>query len=101
MQIVHRCWSLVPFLLLATLPAGAEVTLSPAATNAEAAAAGRLQAGGEGARRWASAAPQVAQVFSNGVVVGVSPGQARVTVEGSTPAEQAECLITVHAAAAP
>jgi hypothetical protein len=39
------------------------------------------QAGG-GAGRWTSSAPQVAEVFQNGFVVGLTPGQARVEIAG-------------------
>jgi hypothetical protein len=45
---------------------------------------------------WKSSAPQIAQVFQNGFVVGLRPGQATVTREAGAN-KAAECLVTVQA----
>jgi hypothetical protein len=75
----------------------AQVALKKAALEIQVGSAERLalKAGtGEGGP-WKSTAPQIAQVFQNGFVVGLSPGQARVTREAGAN-EAAEFLITVE-----
>ncbi len=47
---------------------------------------------------WQSTAPQVAEVFQNGFVVGLTPGQSRVTARNSATGEMAECAVTVKSA---
>lgn len=55
--------------------------------------------GGQGSgARWESSAPQVAQVFQNGYVVGLTAGEARVRVHELATGEAAECVILVKVA---
>ncbi len=79
--------------------AGAEVTLNKATLGLEVGSVERLSLEGSPGSgvRWESSAPQIAQVFQNGFVVGLSPGEARVRVLESGTGEAAECVITVKA----
>jgi hypothetical protein len=92
----------VLFLLLTCgFPAWARVTLERTLLPLETGSAGRLHAEGDRAGRWESSAPKVAEVFQNGFVIGLAPGEAHIKVTGSELNDTAECVVTVKPAPAP
>lgn len=50
---------------------------------------------GGGDIQWESSAPQIAQVFQNGYVIGLMPGEARVRAHGTGSNSFAECLVRI------
>lgn len=86
------------FALALSRESGAQVVLNKASLKLQVGAAERLspKAGTGGGLRWESSAPQIAQVFQNGFVVGLKPGQARVQAREAGANKAAECLITVE-----
>lgn len=55
----------------------------------------RLNSPPTNALQWESSAPSVAQVFQNGFVVGLTPGQVRILARHGPATEAAECVVTV------
>jgi len=90
-------WLIVAFAFIGETRA--EVTLNKTSLEVHVGAAAQLglTSGKGGDVRWESSAPQIAQVFQNGYVVGISPGQARVLARKAGANEAAECLVTVQA----
>ena len=91
-------WPVFFTLAFFTMTAGAKVTLNKTSLELEAGGAARLELGtgaGSGVR-WESSDPRTAQVFQNGFVVGLTPGQARVQVRDAAQSETAECIVTVE-----
>ena len=81
----------------------AEMALNKASLELSVGAAAHLSltTGNGGDVRWESSAPQIAQVFQNGFVVGLTPGQARARARKAGSNEAVECLVTVKAAQQP
>lgn len=101
MNIVRRHFCMAPLLLLVSWAAWGKVTLDQPALTLEPGAAERLHATGADTLHWESSAPQIAQVFQNGFVVGVSAGEAHIKVTSTAAGELAECVVTVKAPQAP
>jgi len=84
--------------LVSALDTRAEVALNLASLLLHVGTAAQidLKGGRKGNVRWESSAPQIAQVFQNGFVVGLKPGQAQVRARKAGTDEAAECLVTVE-----
>jgi hypothetical protein len=91
---------LMMFALMFSREAGAEVAFDKATLELEVGSIERIKlAGGQGTGvRWESSVPQIVQVFQNGFVVGLTPGEARVRLREAGTNEAAVCVVTVKAA---
>jgi hypothetical protein len=103
MNILFQCRRTftVPLLMFAiafSMETQAQVVLNRASLKLQVGAAERLglKTGAGGGLRWTSSAPQIAQVFQNGFVVGLKPGQARVQAQAAGLSEAADCLVTIE-----
>jgi hypothetical protein len=91
----------VPLLMFALALPGetrGQLVLNRASLELQAGAAAQLslKSGAGGGVLWKSSAPQIAQVFQNGFVVGLKPGQARVQAQEAGANQAADCLVTVE-----
>jgi hypothetical protein len=86
---------LFAFVLAGEARAGLVLNLDSLRIHPAAAARISLKSGPADELRWESSDPKIAQVFQNGFVVGLKPGQARVTVRRADASDTAQCLVTV------
>src|SRR5436309_15757071 len=83
MKLRNSSWLLI--VLTLTAWAKAEATLIPSALTLEVGGAAKLQlsGGNAGKSRWTSSDARVVEVFSNGYVIALRPGSARVDAGGA------------------
>src|SRR5665213_792771 len=94
-------WMLLALALSQDTHAGAALNQVALDVRVGAAAHLGVKAGEDGGVHWESSAPKIAQVFQNGFVVGLSPGQAQVRAFRPGAIEAADWIIRVEAARAP
>lgn len=87
-------------MLICPSQAPADMTFNAGSLNIRTGDAARLESKANGSEtlKWESSAPKIAQVFQNGFVIGLEPGQVGVVARDNAGNQVVECLVTVESA---